>query len=57
MVDPKTEKHRVIIERVARNLGIESKDLFNDPAFRDEIGANELDKVEAELRDKEGSDS
>ena len=56
MVDHKPESLQEIIERIARNLGIVTEALLNDPAFREVIGAEEFDRVEAALREKESGE-
>jgi hypothetical protein len=43
-----------VIRQIAQNLGISEEALLADPTFRREIGADDLDRLEAMLRQESG---
>jgi len=48
-----SKQEQEVIQQIAGNLGISIDDLWNDPGFRAEVGADELDRVEAAMRDED----
>jgi hypothetical protein len=52
--DARTKNEQLVIEAIARNLGIRPEDLLQDPTFRKEVGAEEIDRLENRiLREQE----
>jgi hypothetical protein len=46
------EQQQVALKTIAERLGVDLESLLNDPAFRHEIGAEELEAVEKATRDE-----
>ena len=42
----KARNQQLLIEAIARKLGMRPEDLLGDPTFRKEVGAEEIDFVE-----------